>query len=73
MIVKCVITLGGTLEQCRMVKELPHMGEEVLRTLSTRRYAPVTFGGQPVAVEYVFYVTSASRRILTPSRAVDNV
>ena len=56
MIAKCVITLRGALENCRVVKGLPHMEQEVLRALSTRRYQPVTFAGQAVAVDYVFYV-----------------
>jgi protein TonB len=53
MIAKCVITIEGKLESCRIVKSLPYMERAVLDALSTRRYNPVHYQGRPVAVEYV--------------------
>lgn len=56
MIVKCVITTEGRLQQCRTIKPLPHMEQAVLEALATKRYKPVTFQGRPVAVDYVFQI-----------------
>lgn len=56
MIVKCVIALSGRLENCRVIKPLPHMEEEILGALATRRYKPVTLDGQPLPVNYVFHI-----------------
>lgn len=56
MIVKCVITIEGKVENCRIIKPLPHMEQAVLQALSTQRYKPVTFQGRPVSVDYVFNI-----------------
>jgi protein TonB len=50
-IAKCVVTLEGRLEQCRMVKSVPGMDQAVLDSLATRRYEPAQLNGKPVAVE----------------------
>src|SRR5262249_49193997 len=56
MLVKCVITVGGTLENCRIIKALPHMERAVLDALSTWRYKPVHYQGRPVAVDYLIQI-----------------
>ncbi len=56
MIVKCVITTAGRLENCRVIKSLPYMEKPVLESLYSRLYKPVTFQGRPVSVSYVFDV-----------------
>jgi protein TonB len=56
MVVKCIITREGTVEDCRTIKGLPHMERAVRESLATRRYQPVTFQGRPVNVSYVFTV-----------------
>ncbi len=56
MLVKCTITLQGALERCRIVKSLAHMDGAVLAALSKWRYAPVTYQGRAVAVDYVIPV-----------------
>ena len=38
MLVKCVITTEGKLDNCRIIKPLPHMEKAVLEALATRRY-----------------------------------
>lgn len=63
MIVKCVITTEGRLENCRIIKPLPFMDKAVLDALSTRRYKPVTYQGKPVTVDYVFNI-----RLVMPTR-----
>lgn len=63
MIVKCVISLEGKLERCRVIKPLPHMEKAVLEALATKRYTPVTFQGRPVTVDYVFNI-----RLVMPGR-----
>jgi protein TonB len=56
MLVKCVITVDGTLENCRIIKPLPHMQKAVLDALSTWRYKPVHYQGRPVAVDYLIQI-----------------
>jgi protein TonB len=56
MLVKCTITLDGELKNCRVIKPLPHMDKAVLAALSKWKFAPVTFQGRPVAVDYVIPV-----------------
>jgi len=56
LIAKCVITREGEVENCRIIKGLPHMDGAVLSSLTTRRYRPVTFQGKPVSVSYTFNV-----------------
>ncbi|HYH95781.1 energy transducer TonB, partial [Hyalangium sp.] len=56
VIAKCVITLEGTVEKCRMIKPLPHMEKAVLDALYASRYKPVTYQGKPVAVDYTFNI-----------------
>ena len=63
MIVKCVITVQGTLENCRIIKPLPHMEQAVLESLKTKKYRPVMFQGRPVAVDYVFNI-----KLVLPNR-----
>ena len=56
MVVKCVISTSGRLDNCRIIKPLPHMEQPVLSAMSTWRYRPVSFQGRAVNVDYVFYV-----------------
>lgn len=52
MVLRCVISLDGRLESCRVVQGLPYMNETVLETVSTWRVTPVRYQGQVVTVEY---------------------
>ncbi|QSQ19740.1 energy transducer TonB [Pyxidicoccus parkwayensis] len=54
MIVKCVVTVEGRVERCRIIKPLPHMDKAVMDALTSSRYKPVTFQGRPVQVDYTF-------------------
>lgn len=54
MIVKCIVTVEGRVERCRIIKPLPHMERAVLDALTSSRYKPVTFQGRPVQVDYTF-------------------
>ncbi|MBF5045480.1 MULTISPECIES: energy transducer TonB [Myxococcaceae] len=56
MVVKCVVTWTGTLEDCRIVKPLAYMEEPVLRSLATTRFAPATFEGTPINVDYTLTI-----------------
>ncbi len=56
MIVRCVVTVEGTVRDCRVVKGLPYMDESVVQALERRRYRPATLGGTPVEVKYVFRI-----------------
>ena len=52
-IVKCVITLTGSLTNCRIVKGLPYMDGAMLAAVSQWQYEPVRWQGRPVSVEYL--------------------
>jgi TonB family C-terminal domain len=54
MIVKCVITTEGRVQNCQIIKPIPHMEQPVLSWLQASRYSPVTFQGKPQQVSYVF-------------------
>jgi periplasmic protein TonB len=54
MIVKCVITVEGKIQNCQIIKPLPHMEQAVLSWLAASKYTPVTFQGKPQQVSYVF-------------------
>jgi protein TonB len=56
MIVKCVIETDGRLQNCRVIKSMPHMERAVLDALGTHRYSPMTFQGRPVRVDYTFTI-----------------
>jgi TonB family protein len=55
-LIRCVINLDGTLEQCRIVKGLPHMDEALLESVSQWTYTPVFYKGHPQRVEMVIPV-----------------
>jgi protein TonB len=50
-IAKCVVTVDGALTKCRMIKSVPGMDAQVLKSLATRRYKPAELDGKPVEVE----------------------
>ncbi|MFO0745153.1 MAG: TonB family protein [Myxococcota bacterium] len=56
MIIRCVIETDGTIQSCKVIKSLPYMEKAVLDTLTSNRYTPVTFQGQPVRVNYTFNI-----------------
>ncbi len=56
MIAKCTITTSGALEDCRILKALPHMEQAFMESLKTRRYTPIIYQGRATAVEYVINV-----------------
>jgi len=56
VIARCTITREGEVENCRIIRGLPHMDAAVLEALTSRHYRPVSFQGQPVSVSYTFQV-----------------
>jgi len=56
MLVKCTITRVGRVENCRVLKPVPHMEQAVLEALQSRIYKPILYKGQAVSVDYVFNI-----------------
>jgi protein TonB len=56
MLVECVVTIEGVVQQCRVLKSLPFMDRQVVSNLERRRYKPATLGGKPLDVQYTFTV-----------------
>lgn len=65
ILVKCIITVEGTLRSCRVVKGLPFMDKAVLESLAQWKFTPVTFQGRPVNVEYVIPVRRRMADVLS--------
>jgi len=63
LIAKCVISAEGAVEDCQILKGLPHLNQAVLQALRAQRYTPVTVHGSPVAVSYLF-----TFRMVLPAR-----
>lgn len=55
-LVKCVITETGALENCRMIKSLPHMEQAILSAVQKWKYSPVMYQGRAVKVDYLIPV-----------------
>lgn len=53
---RCVVTLEGSVQQCKVVRGLPFVDAVVIEAIQRRRYRPAERGGRPVAVWYVFSV-----------------
>jgi len=57
MVVKCIVTLEGTVHGCRILQGLPFMGRAVIEALERRRYLPARLSdGRPVEVDYTFRI-----------------
>ncbi|MDY7230825.1 energy transducer TonB [Hyalangium rubrum] len=56
LVAKCVITREGEVENCKVIKGLPHMDVAVLSALETRQYSPVMWQGKPISVSYMFNI-----------------
>ena len=56
MWVKCVITLEGAVQDCRVINGLPFMDRAVVSALQARKYKPYVLNGQPVEIDYTFKI-----------------
>ncbi|MDB4945500.1 MAG: serine/threonine protein kinase [Labilithrix sp.] len=56
MIVRCLITTEGGLQNCRVIKSVPMMDAPVLSALSRHQGSPVMYQGKPVSVEYTYTI-----------------
>jgi periplasmic protein TonB len=54
LLVRCVITSTGEVQNCNIIKGLPMLDQVVLDTLRRSRFTPVNFQGRAVAVQYLF-------------------
>jgi protein TonB len=56
MVVKCVVTIQGTVRECRVLKSLPYMDRAVIDALERTTYKPYVFQGQPREVDCTFRI-----------------
>lgn len=54
-IARCILTREGEPRDCCILKDLPHVAEDLLRDLALMRFTPVLHQGQPIEVEYDFH------------------
>lgn len=51
LIVKCQFMADGSVRNCRIIKPLPHVGEQILKLLSEAKCKPGTFQGKPISLD----------------------
>lgn len=51
---RCILTREGHMTRCRVLKSLPYMDKALIQTLHASRYAPVTYAGKPVEIEFFY-------------------
>jgi protein TonB len=56
MIVRCVLTVQGEVQQCQVQQHVRFMDNAVVETLQKRRYTPVLSQGRPIDVYYTFRI-----------------
>jgi eukaryotic-like serine/threonine-protein kinase len=54
MILRCDISIDGTVKNCAVLKALPFLADSVKSKLEQTKVGPVTFQGVPTAVKYTF-------------------
>ncbi|HRI69110.1 MAG TPA: energy transducer TonB [Polyangium sp.] len=54
---RCVITETGSVEECKVIKGLPHSDAHLLQILQSQTYTPVIYEGKPQRVYYTFKIT----------------
>jgi len=57
MLVRCVLTVEGSVRTCHVLSGLPFMDDAVIATLQAQRYTPATENGAPLEVNYTFQLT----------------
>ena len=57
LVIRCVISVDGTVHGCRVIKSLPFMDRAAVAALERRKYKPALRAGQPVDVYYTFTLT----------------
>lgn len=54
VIVRCVITVKGTVQDCKVIKGVPMLDDISVAALLASRFSPVTYQGRAEAVQYLF-------------------
>ena len=54
VLVRCVITVEGSIRDCKIIKGVPILDEISLAALRSSRFTPVTYRGKPESVQYLF-------------------
>ena len=54
VLVKCVLSVAGEVDDCVVIKGVPMLTEVVLASLRTSRFTPVHYRGKPQAIQYLF-------------------
>jgi protein TonB len=52
-LVKCIINLDGSLTECKIMKGLPYMDQQILEMLKSWKVTPVMYQGHPQRVEWI--------------------
>lgn len=54
VLVRCVITSKGAIEDCKVIKGVPMLDKIAVDALRASRFTPVTYQGRAEAVQYLF-------------------
>jgi hypothetical protein len=54
LIVRCIITASGAVQDCCIIQDLPYMARAVIDQLQATRVRPLTYNGKPAPVDYTW-------------------
>jgi TonB family protein len=57
VVAKCLITIEGSVLDCRVLQGQPFMDRAVVDALERRKYSPALKAGKPIPVDYTFRIT----------------
>lgn len=67
-VTRCVITQSGSVERCRVLQGLsPSAAASLAQHLELQRYEPPRYRGEPVDVDYTFYIELKPRAPKPPA------
>ena len=56
LVIECVITLAGSVRNCRALQPVSELTESAIAALEQRRYTPMTCDGKPIVSDYTFRI-----------------
>jgi outer membrane biosynthesis protein TonB len=68
LVVRCVITLEGSVRDCRALEPLEDLTASSIDALKRRRYTPMICDGKPVDTEYTYRINFRLPRGWSPLR-----
>lgn len=55
-VARCIIKEDGSVVECRVIRGMPGIDDQLVRNLQAQKYTPVTYQGKPQRVYYSFVI-----------------